>query len=188
MSASSIASVASSSRWVPGGPMTTRGLGWNDRAQRMVKMSLRSVMWSLWRWVRITARKAGAPEPAAAARIRTPRPQSKRRSPAVVRTSVDGPARCGSGSGLPLPRMITFIWSRLRRPGGGQDELEDRLIRGRRALGVGELLHQGHGLPDVVSRDGRTVGRDDARYTQVRQALNLGAEPLTVDQTEPRRQ
>jgi hypothetical protein len=73
--------------------------------QRVVITSLKSVMWSLWRCVRNTARSAAALAPTAAARISTARPQSKRRSPADVRTSVDAPARSGSGNGTPLPRM-----------------------------------------------------------------------------------
>ena len=47
---------------VPAGPYTGSGLGVNDMTHRMVKTSLRSVMWSLCRWVRNTARKAPAPE------------------------------------------------------------------------------------------------------------------------------
>ena len=109
MSASSIAAVFSNSVAVPRGPNTDRGLGANDNTQRIVKMSFRSVMWSLWRWVRYTPRNAPTPDPTAAARMRTPRPQSKSRSPASVRTSVEGPARCASGRGLPLPRMITCM-------------------------------------------------------------------------------
>src|ERR1700722_8805225 len=72
-------------------------------------MSLRSVVWSLCRWVRKSPRSAPAADPAPAARMRTPRPQSKSRSPALVRTRVAGPARAGSGSGLPLPRMMVCM-------------------------------------------------------------------------------
>ncbi len=108
MSGSSMASVASTNDRVPTGPNTVSGLGRKDIAQRMVMMSLRSVMWSLCRWVRNTARRALAPVAAPAARISTPRPQSNRRSPEEVRTKVAGPARLGSGRGLPLPRTTTF--------------------------------------------------------------------------------
>jgi hypothetical protein len=98
MSGSSIASVAATSAAVPAGAEDGQGLGANDMAHRMVKMSLRSVMWSLCRWVRNRALNAGpAPTRTAAARIRTPRPQSNSKSPAAVRTRVDGPARCGIG-------------------------------------------------------------------------------------------
>jgi hypothetical protein len=82
-------------------------IGENDMTHRIVNTSLRSVMWSLCRWVRNSAWKAPAPDATAAARISTPRPQSKRTSPIEVRISVEGPARSGSGIGLPLPRMVT---------------------------------------------------------------------------------
>src|ERR1700727_1313076 len=84
-----------------------RGCGANDVTHRVVITSFRSVTWSLCRWVRNTACRAPALVPAAAARIRTPRPQSKSRSPRSVLTSVAGPARSGSGSGLPLPSTTT---------------------------------------------------------------------------------
>ena len=52
MSRSSMASVAATSAAVPTGPKTGSGLGWNEVIQREVMTSLRSVVWSLCRWVR----------------------------------------------------------------------------------------------------------------------------------------
>ncbi len=104
-----MASVACTRVAVPPGPKTGNGFGWRDMIQRVVTTSLKSVMWSLCKCVRNTARSAAALAPAAAARISTARPQSKRRSPADVRTSVDAPARSGSGKGTPLPRMTVCM-------------------------------------------------------------------------------
>ena len=61
MSCSSMASVARTSAAVPAGPKTASGDGWNDVIQRDVMTSLRSVVWSLCRWVRNSAaERAGA--------------------------------------------------------------------------------------------------------------------------------
>ena len=46
---------------MPTGPKTVSGFGVNDVAHRVVMTSLRSVTWSLWRWVRKTARNAPGP-------------------------------------------------------------------------------------------------------------------------------
>src|SRR6478752_3300761 len=69
--------------------------------------SLRSVMWSLWRWVSSTADSWGGSRPAPTRRIRTPRPASTRRLASPAWTSDDGPARFGSGSGLPVPSTVS---------------------------------------------------------------------------------
>ncbi len=70
-------------------------------------------MWSLCRWVSSTALSPPAWVPAAAARIRTPRPQSNRRAAPPARTRVAGPARSGSTSGLPVPSKVTSIMARV---------------------------------------------------------------------------
>ena len=50
-----------------------------------------------------------APTPTAAARIKTPRPQSTRKNCSPARTRVDGPARLASTIGLPVPSRVTSI-------------------------------------------------------------------------------
>src|SRR5581483_6565711 len=75
----------------------------------MVTTSLKSVTWSLCRCVKKTVSNAAGPVIAAAARMRTPRPQSKSRSRPAARTSVAGPARFASGSGLPVPSVISCM-------------------------------------------------------------------------------
>ena len=125
-------------------------------------------MWSLCRWVRSTARKAPAPDPRPAARMRTPRPQSKRKSPTEVRTRVDGPARCGSGSGEPLPRMMTCMALLGSVPGGQWDR--GSLRRGRLGVAadgveVGEDLrvHGQRALDGVDGVDGAVRRSGGAR-------------------------
>ena len=89
--------------------MIRSGDGAKVVTQRLVITSLRSVMWSLWRWVSTSAVSWLACAPAAAARMRTPRPQSKSRVAPPARTSVAGPARRGSTSGLPVPSSVISI-------------------------------------------------------------------------------
>ena len=74
--------------------------------QWVVMTSFRSVRWSLWRCVTSTAPNIGGSTPAAASRMSTPRPQSTRIVDPAERTSVAGPARFGSGIGLPVPNSV----------------------------------------------------------------------------------
>ena len=64
-------------------------------------------MWSLCRWVSSTASSIGGNTPAPVSRISTPRPASTSSRVVPATTSVDGPARFGSGSGLPVPSVTT---------------------------------------------------------------------------------
>ena len=109
MSGASVASVASTTSAVPGGPMTGSGFGPIVVTQRVVMTSDRSVMWSLCRWVSSSAVRPAAWAPAAAARIRAPRPQSTRNCWPPAETRVDGPARFGSTIGLPVPSRVMSI-------------------------------------------------------------------------------
>ena len=61
----------------------------------------------LCKWVNRVAVNWLAPTPTAVLRRSTPRPQSKRKLWPPAWTSVDGPARSGSGIGLPVPRTMT---------------------------------------------------------------------------------
>ena len=107
MSGSSIASVAWSSVAVPTGPKTGRGLGSNDMTHRVVTMSLRSVMWSLCRCVRNNAAERPGARCHRCGAHQDTAPAVEQQVPDPVRTSVPGQPALGSGSGLPLPRMIT---------------------------------------------------------------------------------
>ncbi len=78
MSGPSDATMWSTTACVPTGPTTVSGVGANVMTHREVITSLRSVMWSLCRWVSSTARSWPAPTIAAAIRISTPRPASMR--------------------------------------------------------------------------------------------------------------
>ncbi|CFE46556.1 Uncharacterised protein [Mycobacterium tuberculosis] len=74
--------------------------------QLVISTSPSSAIWSLCKWVSSTADNPAAPTPTAAARCSTPRPQSTRNACAPARTRVDGPARSGSGMGLPVPSNV----------------------------------------------------------------------------------
>src|SRR6202011_3224693 len=113
MSGPNALSVASTTSAVPGGPMigSGGGSGVNVVTQRVISTSPRSATWSLWRCVRSSAVRALAPTPTAVARCRTPRPQSTSSVWPPARSSVEGPARSGSGMGLPVPSRMTSIMS-----------------------------------------------------------------------------
>src|SRR5262249_51634871 len=82
--------------------------------------------------------KPAAPTPTAAARCNTPRPQSTRNACPPARTRVDGPARFGSGIGLPVPsRVISIMVPSLQ--GGLVRSGDSRHVRAA-GLGVGSLL------------------------------------------------
>ena len=91
--------------------------------QRVVTRSPTSVTWSLCRWVSRTASSRLGPDPAAASRITTPRPASTRKDLLPARTSVAGPARCGSGRGCRCragrPRSWLLRLAHGLRPGVG---------------------------------------------------------------------
>ena len=63
MSGSSDARMWSTTARVPTGPTIVSGVGSNVMTQRVVITSLRSVMWSLWRWVSSTAERLRRAEP-----------------------------------------------------------------------------------------------------------------------------
>lgn len=106
MSGASAPRVASTTSRIPGGPKTESVAGCGLMTQCMVMTSFRSVRWSLWRCVTNTALNIGGSSPAPASRMSTPRPQSTRIAAPSERTSVDGPARSGSGIGLPVPNSV----------------------------------------------------------------------------------
>ncbi len=96
---------------VPGGPSTWSGWVTGLITQWVVTTSFRSQMWSLWRWVSSTAESCMGSTPAAASRSTTPRPASTSRVRDPACTRVAAPARSGDGSGLPVPRSVTFTSS-----------------------------------------------------------------------------
>ena len=85
------------------------GAGVGRMTQFVVMTSLSAVRWSLCRCVISTAVSIGGITPAAVRRISNPRPQSTRSVASADWTSVDGPARCESGIGLPVPSSVIFI-------------------------------------------------------------------------------
>jgi hypothetical protein len=84
-------------------------IGFGDMIQREVTMSFKSLMWSLCKCVSKIAETNGGNTPAAVMRITQPRPQSTTMCWPAACTSVDGPARFGSGIGLPVPNKVIFI-------------------------------------------------------------------------------
>src|SRR5690606_9444900 len=92
---------------VPGGPSIGSGAGPGAMTHRVVTTSVRSQMWSECRWGASTAESCAGNSRAAARRMAAPRPASTRTIVAPARTRVDGPARSGSGIGLPVPRTVT---------------------------------------------------------------------------------
>ena len=94
---------------MPGGPTIVSGVGSNVVIHCVVMTSFRSVMWSLCRWVMSTVVSALGGTPTAAMRITTPRPQSTRWCSPPAWINVAGPARSGSGRGLPVPRSVIEI-------------------------------------------------------------------------------
>ena len=147
-------SVASTTSAVPGGPMigSGAGSGANVVTHRVMITSPRSAMWSLCRWVSSSAVKLLAPTPIAAVRCCTPRPQSTRKVCPPARTSVDGPARRGSGIGLPVPSRVTSIMG----PGIPVGRQRCGAIRGRRTP-RSDLHVAGRTPPRPPSRDARLL-------------------------------
>ena len=87
--------------------MIGSGLGTRLMTQRLVMTSLRSVMWSLCRWVSSTAVSMGGTTPPAASRRPTPRPASNRN---VVPTGSHQGGRAGPvrrrAAGCPVPSSV----------------------------------------------------------------------------------
>lgn len=174
MSGSSEASRASTTAWVPTGPTMVSGVGSKVMTQRVVITSFRSVMWSLCRWVSTTARRAPAWLPAPANRMSMPRPASPRNwsSPPVIK--VAGPARFGSGNGLPVPSNVMVSPSVIDEPPG-------RLVRAR-PLGWWSLANHLRLSPTAHGESGGVTAADEI----VRRASNAALNRCRSAAYEPR--
>src|SRR3954452_22199818 len=81
-----------------------------------------------------------APTPTAAARINTPRPQSRRKVCPPARTNVEGPARLGSTMGLPAPRRMTSIMRPNVKPRGSGFSADGRNVAVAGGRGYGGIV------------------------------------------------
>ena len=147
-------SVASTVSAVPGGPMIGSGAGSGAKVviHRVISRSPRSAMWSLCRWVSSSADNPAAPTPTAAARCSTPRPQSTRNTCPPARTRVDGPARFGSGMGLPVPsNVISIMALSLQAASRAQSHWADSPSRAESIATVGGFVRDLQGMAVMVA-------------------------------------